>query len=112
VPPLRIGVSYAFGWNRVGAVVMVLLDPADVPLHIAKQFKYVGDARGGWLQKVCQTAADVFFVIFMLLFAVMRLGLYPYVVGLFCLNTHTNIPPIPLKLRYSAPPAPVRKYPC
>ena len=75
-----IGVSYAFGWNRVGAVVMVLLDPADVPLHVAKQFKYVGDARGGATQKIMQTGADVFFVIFMLLFAVMRLGLYPYVV--------------------------------
>ena len=75
-----IGVSYAFGFNRIGAVVMVLLDPADVPLHIAKQFKYVGDARGGGVQKLCQTAADIFFVIFMLLFAVMRLGLYPYAV--------------------------------
>ena len=27
-----------------------------------------------------QTGADIFFVVFMLLFAVMRLGLYPYVV--------------------------------
>ena len=35
-----IGISYAYGWNRVGAVVMALLDPADVPLHVAKQFKY------------------------------------------------------------------------
>ena len=75
-----IGISYAYGWNRVGAVVMALLDPADVPLHVAKQFKYVGDARGGLTQKRMQTCADVFFVIFMLLFAVMRLGLYPYVV--------------------------------
>jgi ceramide synthetase len=76
-----IGVSYAFGWNRVGAVVMVLLDPADVPLHVAKQFKYVGDARPGTeTQKRMQAGADFFFVVFMLLFAVMRLGLYPYVV--------------------------------
>ncbi len=75
-----IGISYAFGWNRVGAVVMALLDPADVPLHVAKQFKYVGDARGGKTQKIMQTGADIFFVVFMLLFAVMRLGLYPYVV--------------------------------
>jgi ceramide synthetase len=59
---------------------MALLDPADVPLHVAKQFKYVGDTRGGLTQKRMQTCADVFFVIFMLLFAVMRLGLYPYVV--------------------------------
>ena len=75
-----IGISYAYGWNRVGAVVMALLDPADVPLHVAKQFKYVGDARGGKTQKIMQMGADIFFVIFMLLFAVMRLGLYPYVV--------------------------------
>ena len=75
-----IGISYVYGWNRVGAVVMILLDPADVPLHIAKQFKYVGDARGGSTQKIMQSGADLFFVIFMLLFAVMRLGIYPYVV--------------------------------
>ncbi len=75
-----IGISYVHGWNRVGAVVMILLDPADVPLHIAKQFKYVGDAHGGKIQKFMQSGADLFFVIFMLLFAVMRLGLYPYVV--------------------------------
>merc|ERR1712216_586634 len=75
-----IGISYAYGWNRVGAVGMALLDPADVPLHVAKQFKYVGDARGGLTQKRMQTCADIFSVIFMLLFAVMRLGLYPYVV--------------------------------
>ncbi|CAE7191626.1 unnamed protein product [Symbiodinium necroappetens] len=29
-------VSYLGGYNRVGVVVMVLLDPADVPLHLAK----------------------------------------------------------------------------
>lgn len=75
-----IGISYAGGWNRVGAVVMALLDPADVPLHVAKQFKYIGDARGGRVQKTMQLGADIFFVIFMVLFAVMRLGLYPYVV--------------------------------
>lgn len=51
LPSLLGAISYAYGWNRVGAVVMVLLDPADVPLHMAKQFKYVGDARGGAVQK-------------------------------------------------------------
>jgi len=75
-----IGLSYTYGWTRVGAVVMVLLDPADVPLHIAKQFKYVGDVRGGARKKSCQAAADFFFMVFMFLFAIMRLGLYPYVV--------------------------------
>jgi ceramide synthetase len=28
--------SYFWGWNRVGFVIMLLLDPADVPLHAAK----------------------------------------------------------------------------
>ena len=84
-----IGVSYAYGWNRVGSVVMVLLDPADVPLHIAKQFKYIGDVREGFLKTFCQTAADIFFVVFMLLFAFMRLGLYPCVVWI----AHTESAP-------------------
>merc|ERR1719277_605494 len=30
-----IPISYWSGWYRVGAVIMVLFDPADVPLHIA-----------------------------------------------------------------------------
>ena len=30
--------------------IMALLDPADVPLHTAKQFKYIGDARWGGVQ--------------------------------------------------------------
>merc|ERR1719414_34099 len=34
-------ISYTHGWNRVGAVVMVVLDPADVPLHLAKLCKYI-----------------------------------------------------------------------
>ena len=79
-----IGISYVHGWNRVGAVVMILLDPADVPLHIVKQLRGVGDAHGGKIQKFMQSGADLFFVIFMLLFAVMRLGLYPYVVWSTC----------------------------
>jgi len=67
-------------YNPASQPTQVLLDPADVPLHAAKMCKYIADARGGRVGKACQTAADVFFVIFMLLFAVMRLGLYPYVV--------------------------------
>ena len=69
--------SYTTGWTRVGAVIMLVLDPADVPLHAAKCAKYVGDARGN---KRYQLAADVLFGIFMLTFFVMRLVMYPYVV--------------------------------
>jgi hypothetical protein len=53
---------------------MVLLDATDVPLHIAKQLIYVGDARGGAVQRYCRAGANVFFVLFMLSFAVIRLG--------------------------------------
>merc|ERR1712100_112550 len=35
-----IGISYAYGFTRVGGIIMLLLDPADVPLHVAKLFKY------------------------------------------------------------------------
>ena len=31
-----VALSYSWGWNRVGLVVMLVLDPADVPLHVAK----------------------------------------------------------------------------
>ena len=80
-----IGVSYAYGWNRVGSVVMVLLDPADVPLHIAKQFKYIGDVRDGFLKTFCQTAADIFFCCF---HATLRLHA-PWAISLRCLDcTH------------------------
>ena len=29
-----IGISYAYGFTRVGGIIMLLLDPADVPLHV------------------------------------------------------------------------------
>ena len=72
-----IWVSYAYGWTRVGAVIMLVLDPADVPLHAAKCAKYVGDARG---KRAFQLVADVLFGIFLVTFFVMRLVMYPYVV--------------------------------
>ena len=57
---------------RVGAVIMLLFDPADVPLHVAKQCKYIG----GFTEQL----ADVFFVLFMLTFFVTRMLVYPYTV--------------------------------
>jgi len=72
-----IWVSYAYGWTRVGAVIMLVLDPADVPLHLAKCSKYVGDARRN---KKFQFGADVFFGLFLVTFFIMRLVMYPYVV--------------------------------
>jgi len=37
--------AYYFGWIRIGLAIMVVQDPADVPLHAAKMLKYLGDAR-------------------------------------------------------------------
>ena len=65
-----IGLSYNHMYNRVGVVVMLLLDPADVPLHLAKMCKYFE----------CATAADCLFAVFLVVFFVTRLVLYPYVV--------------------------------
>tara|TARA_B100000524_G_C23641405_1_gene366798 strand:+ start:953 stop:1744 length:792 start_codon:yes stop_codon:yes gene_type:complete len=81
--------SYAYGFNRVGLVVMAIFDPADVPLHAAKQCKYIGEARssGGapatnwWL-----FSADRLFELFAVTFFVTRLGLHPYV----CWSAHVE----------------------
>jgi hypothetical protein len=65
-----IFLSYTHQYNRIGVVVMILLDPADVPLHLAKLCKY--SLRDG--------LADVFFYTFGISFFVTRLVFYPYVV--------------------------------
>ena len=67
-------ISYFFGFNRVGVIVMFVLDPADVPLHLAKMFKYAGHAF----------CADRFFELFALMWLVMRLMMYPYI----CWSAH------------------------
>jgi len=71
-----IYISYVYGWNRVGVVVMVLLDPADVPLHLAKLCKYTFEAtkRQAW-----QFVADRLFEFFAFVFFVTRLVFYGYV---------------------------------
>lgn len=84
-----VAISYLYGWNRIGAVVMLLLDPADVPLHVAKMFKYVSEARGRKrpvLAKRCAFAADRFFELFAVLFFFTRIAMYPYV----CWSAHVE----------------------
>lgn len=82
-----VAISYLYGWNRVGCVVMLLLDPADVPLHLAKIFKYVSDAsRDKQLSKRCTFAADRAFELFALVFLVTRIVMYPYV----CWSAHVE----------------------
>ena len=84
-----VGISYLYGWNRVGCVVMLLLDPADVPLHLAKMFKYVSDARESRDKKLaqrCTFCADRVFELFALVFLVTRIAMYPYV----CWSAHVE----------------------
>mmetsp|Transcript_36808 Transcript_36808/g.98819 ORF Transcript_36808/g.98819 Transcript_36808/m.98819 type:complete len:198 (-) Transcript_36808:316-909(-) len=82
---LLVGVSYIYGWNRVGVVVMLLLDPADVPLQAAKMMKYVAEARcPGQTENIYQTAADRLFEFFAVVFFVTRIVFYPYV----CWSAH------------------------
>ncbi|CAL1160106.1 unnamed protein product [Cladocopium goreaui] len=74
-------VSYFCGWNRVGVVVMVLLDPADVPLHLAKLCKYTSEALE---MNIWQFFADRLFEFFAVLFFVTRLVMFGYV----CWSAH------------------------
>jgi len=65
-----IYISYFYGWNRVGCCVMLLLDPADPFLHIAKMFKYTSDSMPKEMPRkaLWQGCADVFFAIFAVVF--------------------------------------------
>jgi len=76
-----IYISYVYGWNRVGVVVMVLLDPADVPLHLAKLCKYTAEATK---LSLWQRVADRLFEVFAVLFFVTRIVMYGYV----CWSAH------------------------
>lgn len=69
--------SYTYGYARVGAVIMLVMDPADVLLHAAKMCKYIAgeDASSRW-----QFAADRMFEAFALSFFITRCGMYPYIV--------------------------------
>jgi ceramide synthetase len=71
-------VSYQYDWTRVGAVVKLLMDPADVPLHTAKIFKYVGEGRGKI--SVFTFLADRSFEFFAVTFFITRLVMFGYVV--------------------------------
>ncbi|GAB6030566.1 hypothetical protein CHUAL_007429 [Chamberlinius hualienensis] len=60
--------SWACNMTRVGTLVMIIHDCADVPLEAAKMAKYVNK------QRLC----DAIFGFFTLTWFVTRLGLYPY----------------------------------
>ena len=68
--------SFNVGYTRVGGAIMLLMDIADPPLHIAKQFKYLAktkDSNPQWW-------ADRFFEVFGVSFIFTRNIMYPYVV--------------------------------
>ena len=69
--------SYSYGYVRVGAAVMLLLDPADPPLHIAKLCRYMA---GGNNSSRWQTICDHMFNLFGVTFVVTRNVMYPYIV--------------------------------
>mmetsp|Transcript_36879 Transcript_36879/g.47660 ORF Transcript_36879/g.47660 Transcript_36879/m.47660 type:complete len:260 (+) Transcript_36879:466-1245(+) len=80
-----VSISYMYGWNRVGLVVMLVFDPADVPLHTAKMSKYIGERRcPKQANSIYQMCSDGLFVVFMLLFFITRLIMFPYI----CWSAH------------------------
>jgi ceramide synthetase len=81
VTVVLILISFGYGWNRIGAVIMVILDPADVFLHSAKMCKYISDAmtKGQTRKASWQMGADMIFALFAIVFFVTRLVMYPYV---------------------------------
>ena len=74
-----VAISY-FGYVPVGLVIMVLFDPADVPLHTAKCLKYLAECRPmGGVRSVLQFGSNRSFEVFAVSFFVTRLVMYPYV---------------------------------
>mmetsp|Transcript_3766 Transcript_3766/g.11151 ORF Transcript_3766/g.11151 Transcript_3766/m.11151 type:complete len:349 (+) Transcript_3766:176-1222(+) len=84
-----VAISYLYGWNRIGCVVMLLFDPADVPLHAAKMCKYVADARAARQPALAGRftfCADRTFEVFAVAFLVTRIAMFPYV----CWSAHVE----------------------
>eukprot|EP00929_Paragymnodinium_shiwhaense_P073827 TRINITY_DN3771_c0_g1_i2.p1 TRINITY_DN3771_c0_g1~~TRINITY_DN3771_c0_g1_i2.p1 ORF type:complete len:363 (+),score=90.91 TRINITY_DN3771_c0_g1_i2:103-1191(+) len=77
-------VSYIYGWNRVGVVVMVVFDPADVPLHVAKLCKYTGESVSRRFAGKWQFVADRCFELFAVVFFLTRLVIFSYI----CWSAH------------------------
>ena len=82
---LVIVVSYSYGFTRVGGVIMVLFDPVDVPLHMAKVCKYLHECE---VSSVLGVVKDRLFEVFFLSFVITRLIMYPYV----CWSVQVEVP--------------------
>jgi len=81
VTVLLCGISYVYGYNRSGCIVMFLLDPADVPLHSAKLCKFIADVTRS---RFWNFMSNRFFESFAVVFFISRLCMYPYV----CWSAH------------------------
>ena len=76
---LLVGGSYFGGYGRVGSMIMLCMDPADVPLHIAKVIKYMAvDSKEKVVNPTIQLICDIMFGIFMLVFTFTRLVVFGY----------------------------------
>lgn len=83
-----IGLSYLENFVRIGCIIMLVHDVADVFLESAKVFNYVSKNRKWcWIAKPC---CDVLFGVFALTFFFSRLVIYPifplYSVFVHCMN--------------------------
>lgn len=77
VTAFLVYLSYVHLHHRVGGIIMVLFDPADVPLHAAKCSVYIADARK---DSKFQTCADIWFAVFAAVFTFTRMVIFSYVV--------------------------------
>jgi len=68
--------TYINGWNHVGAVTMLLFDPADVPLHLAKMCNYAAEATR---VRAWKFSADRLFEVFAVLFFVTRIPMFSFI---------------------------------
>jgi len=69
-------VAYFTDHSRIGSMVKVTMDPADVPLHLAKAFNYGATHRKS---KVMHFLADRLFEVFAVVFFFTRLGIFGYI---------------------------------
>jgi len=66
--------SYVMNFTRIGSVILLLHDTADVFLESAKCFNYISKAKGReWAKNVC----DIMFAFFAVTFFITRLVLFP-----------------------------------
>lgn len=67
--------SFFTNYIRVGAIIMVVFDPADVPLHVAKVLRYFDRDTEAF-----KFVTDRFFELFAVIFTISRSGVFPYIV--------------------------------